>query len=88
MSVTGLRSSVKAIAPAAGTWVAMAPRITAVSSERDCTRLAKAGVPAAFVRINGAGHGFEGAVTADLERVSVATVRWFKQHLGRTVKRP
>lgn len=31
--------------------------------------LTKAGVPASFIRINGAGHRFEGAVPADLERL-------------------
>ena len=50
--------------------------------------LAKAGVPATFIRINGAGHGFEGAATADLERASVAMVQWFEQHLGTAAKRP
>jgi acetyl esterase/lipase len=30
--------------------------------------LTKAGVPASFIRIKGAGHGFEGAAPADLER--------------------
>ncbi len=45
--------------------------------------LTKAGVPASFVRIAGAGHGFEGA---DLERVSAATVQWFERHLGSAAK--
>jgi dipeptidyl aminopeptidase/acylaminoacyl peptidase len=45
--------------------------------------LAKAGVAASFLRIEGAGHGFGGA---DLERVSAATVRWFEQHLGGAAK--
>jgi acetyl esterase/lipase len=30
--------------------------------------LTKAGVPASFIRTNGAGHGFEGAAPTDLER--------------------
>jgi acetyl esterase/lipase len=45
--------------------------------------LTKAGVPASFIRIEGAGHGFEGA---DLERASAATVQWFERHLGSAAK--
>jgi acetyl esterase/lipase len=41
--------------------------------------LTKAGVPASFIRIEGAGHGFEGA---DLERANAAMVQWFERHLG------
>ena len=44
--------------------------------------LTKAGVPASFIRINGAGHGFEGAAPADLERANAAMMQWFEQHLG------
>jgi len=39
----------------------------------------KAGVPASFVPIRGAGHGFEGA---DAERAFAALTQWFEQHLG------
>jgi acetyl esterase/lipase len=45
--------------------------------------LTKAGVPAAFMRVEGAGHGFGGA---DLERVNAAMVQWFEQHLGNAAK--
>ena len=45
--------------------------------------LTKAGVPASFIRIEGAGHGFEGA---DLERASAAMVQWFEQHLRGAAK--
>lgn len=45
--------------------------------------LTKAGVPASFIRIEGAGHGFEGA---DLERASAAMVQWFERHLGSAAK--
>jgi len=45
--------------------------------------LTKAGVPASFIRIEGAGHGFEGA---DLERANAAMVRWFDRHLGSAAK--
>jgi len=41
--------------------------------------LTKAGVPASFIRIEGAGHGFEGA---NLERATAAMVQWFQRHLG------
>jgi dipeptidyl aminopeptidase/acylaminoacyl peptidase len=41
--------------------------------------LIKAGVPASFLRIEGAGHAFGGA---DLERVNAATIEWFERHLG------
>jgi len=37
------------------------------------------GVPASFIRIEGAGHGFEGA---NLERATAAMVQWFQRHLG------
>ena len=37
--------------------------------------LTKAGVPASFIRIKGAGHGFEGGAPADLERANAAMVR-------------
>jgi dipeptidyl aminopeptidase/acylaminoacyl peptidase len=45
--------------------------------------LTKAGVPSSFMRIEGAGHGFDGA---DLERVNAAMVRWFERHLGNAAK--
>jgi acetyl esterase/lipase len=48
--------------------------------------LTKAGVPASFIRIKGAGHGFEGAAPADLERASAAMLQWFEQHLGSAAK--
>ena len=48
--------------------------------------LTKAGVPASFIRIKGAGHGFEGAAPADLERASAAMLQWFEQHLGSGAK--
>jgi acetyl esterase/lipase len=41
--------------------------------------LVKAGVPASFMPIRGAGHGFEGA---DAERTFAALIQWFEQHLG------
>ena len=44
--------------------------------------LTKAGVPASFIRITGAEHGFGGAAPADLERASGAMLQWFEQHLG------
>lgn len=48
--------------------------------------LTKAGVPASFIRIKGAGHGFEGAVPADLERAYAALMQWFEQHLRGAAK--
>jgi dipeptidyl aminopeptidase/acylaminoacyl peptidase len=45
--------------------------------------LTKAGVPASFIRIEGAGHAFEGA---DLERANSAMVQWFERHLGSAAK--
>jgi acetyl esterase/lipase len=48
--------------------------------------LTKAGVPASFLRIKGAGHGFEGAAPADLERASAATLQWFELHLHGAAK--
>jgi len=48
--------------------------------------LTKAGVPASFIRIKGAGHGFEGAAPADLERAYAALMQWFERHLGSAAK--
>jgi dipeptidyl aminopeptidase/acylaminoacyl peptidase len=45
--------------------------------------LAKVGVPASFIRIEGAGHGFSGA---HLERANAAMVQWFERHLGSAAK--
>jgi acetyl esterase/lipase len=50
-----------------------------VEGETMYAALIRAGVPASFLRIAGAGHGFGGA---DLERVNAATVQWFERHLG------
>jgi dipeptidyl aminopeptidase/acylaminoacyl peptidase len=48
--------------------------------------LTTAGVPASFLRIKGAGHGFEGAAPADRERAYAAMMQWFEQHLGSAAK--
>jgi dipeptidyl aminopeptidase/acylaminoacyl peptidase len=50
-----------------------------VEGETMHAALIKAGVPASFIRIEGAGHGFEGA---NLERASAAMAQWFEQYLG------
>ena len=54
-----------------------------VEGETMHAALTKAGVPASFIRIEGAGHGFEGA---GLERANAAMVRWFERHLGSAAK--
>jgi acetyl esterase/lipase len=54
-----------------------------VEGETMHAALTKAGVPASFIRMEGAGHGFEGA---NLERASAAMVQWFEQHLGSAEK--
>ena len=54
-----------------------------VEGETMHAALTKAGVPASFLRIAGAGHGFGGA---DLERVNAAMLRWFEQHLRGAAK--
>ena len=54
-----------------------------VEGETMYAALSKAGVPASFIRIEGAGHGFGGA---DLERVNAAMVQWFERHLGSAAK--
>ena len=41
--------------------------------------LTKAGVPASFIPIKGAGHGFQGP---DAERALAELIQWFEQHLG------
>jgi fermentation-respiration switch protein FrsA (DUF1100 family) len=48
--------------------------------------LTRAGVPASFIRMERAGHGFEGAAAADLERAYAALMQWFEQHLGSAAK--
>jgi len=45
--------------------------------------LSKAGVPASFIRIEGAGHSFDGA---DFTRANAEMVRWFEQHLRGAAK--
>ena len=54
-----------------------------VEGETMHAALTKAGVPASFIRIEGAGHGFEGA---DLERANAAMVQWFERYLGSAAK--
>jgi dipeptidyl aminopeptidase/acylaminoacyl peptidase len=49
-----------------------------VEGETMHAALSKAGVPASFIRIEGAGHGFDGA---DFTRANAEMVRWFEQHL-------
>ena len=44
--------------------------------------LSKAGVPSSFLRMEGAGHGFEGAAPADRERAYAALMQWFERHLS------
>ena len=55
------------------------PVVPVVEGETMHAALTKAGVPASFIRIQGAGHAFGGA---DLERVNAAMVQWFQRHLG------
>ena len=54
-----------------------------VEGETMHAALTKAGVPASFIRIEGAGHGFEGA---DLARATAAMVQWFERNLGSAAK--
>ena len=54
-----------------------------VEGETMYAALSKAGVPASFVRIEGAGHSFDGA---DLTRANAEMVRWFEQHLRGVAK--
>src|SRR5262245_7936931 len=54
-----------------------------VEGETMYASLSKAGVPASFIRIEGAGHGFDGA---DLTRANAAMVSWFEQHLRGVAK--
>ena len=59
------------------------PVVPMVEGQTMHAALTKAGVPASFIRIEGAGHGFEGT---DLERVNAAMVQWFERHLGSAAK--
>ena len=54
-----------------------------VEGETMYAALSKAGVPASFVRIEGAGHGFSGA---DAARANGEMVRWFERHLRGAAK--
>jgi len=59
------------------------PVVPMVEGESMHEALTKAGVPSSFIRIEGAGHGFEGA---GLERANAAMVQWFERHLGSAAK--
>ena len=48
--------------------------------------LTKESVPASFIRIKGAEHGFAGAAPADVERAYAAMVQWFERYLGSAAK--
>jgi acetyl esterase/lipase len=54
-----------------------------VEGETMYEALTNAGVPASFIRVEGAGHGFSGG---DLERTTAAMVQWFERHLGKAEK--
>lgn len=54
-----------------------------VEGETMYAALTRAGAPASFIRIEGAGHGFGGA---DLERINAAMVQWFERYLGSAAK--
>jgi len=54
-----------------------------IEGETIYTALTKAGVPASFVRIEGAGHGFSGS---DAARATAETVRWFEHYLSGAAK--
>ena len=54
-----------------------------VEGETMYAALSKAGVPASFIRLEGAGHQLDGA---DLTRANAAMVRWFQQHLRGAAK--
>ncbi len=57
--------------------------VSIVEGETMYAALSKAGVPALFIRIEGAGHQFDGA---DFTRANAEMVRWFEQHLRRAAK--
>ena len=54
-----------------------------VEGETMHAALSKAGVPASFIRIEGAGHRFDGA---DFTRANAEMVRSFEQYLRRAAK--
>jgi acetyl esterase/lipase len=54
-----------------------------VEGETMYAALSKAGVPASFIRIEGAGHRFDGA---DFTRANAEMVRWFERHLRGAAK--
>ena len=54
-----------------------------IEGETMFAALSKAGVPASFIRIEGAGHQFDGA---DFTRATTGMVRWFEQHLSGAAK--
>jgi hypothetical protein len=57
-----------------------------IRGPNNSVRWSGSNVPASFIRIEGAGHGFEGAAPADLERAYAALMQWFEQHLGSAAK--
>ena len=54
-----------------------------VEGETMYAALSKTGVPASFIRIEGAGHRFD---DADFTRANAEMVRWFEQHLRGAAK--
>jgi acetyl esterase/lipase len=54
-----------------------------VEGETMYAALSKAGVPASFIRIEGAGHRFDGA---DFTRATAGMVKWFEDHLRGAAK--
>jgi acetyl esterase/lipase len=54
-----------------------------IEGETMYAALSNAGVPASFIRIEGAGHSFEGA---DVTRANTEMVRWFEQYLRGAAK--
>ena len=59
------------------------PVVPIVEGETMYAALSKAGVPASFIRVEGAGHRFDGA---DFTRANAEMVRWFEQHLRNAAK--
>jgi acetyl esterase/lipase len=75
-------SPIRAVSPAAAPSLIVHgdadTTVPMIEGETMYAALTKAGVAASFIRIEGAGHGFEGA---DLARANAAMVQWFEQHL-------
>lgn len=84
--VSRLRSPVVLLALVACVCSASAPVIGTQAPARQPSVTTDVVYGHKVIRIKGAGHWFEGAAPADLERAYAAMMQWFEQRLGSAAK--